>query len=136
MAFTDDIPKAQILGLTLFNFSINYLVDGTESTLIKSDDANKLSSEVGMSEGRGILQRDPDSQKRWVNKNSVKFNEVSSPAPGRSSQRQVQDRICVAVEHPYRKGPGSPDRQQADHESAVRICRKYKRTNLGLGLHP
>lgn len=40
MAFTGEIPKGLILGPTLFNFSINYLEDGTESTLIMSDDAN------------------------------------------------------------------------------------------------
>ncbi|KAK4831256.1 hypothetical protein QYF61_016726 [Mycteria americana] len=69
-----EVPQGLLLGPTLFNIFINCLEDGTESTLTDFADENKLGSEVDMSEGRAILQRDLDRLEKWPSKNSVKFN--------------------------------------------------------------
>ena len=50
------------------------LDDGNKSTLTKFADDTKLGSEVDMSEGRAILQRDLNRLEEWASKNSMKFN--------------------------------------------------------------
>ncbi|KAK4823925.1 hypothetical protein QYF61_008311 [Mycteria americana] len=54
------ILQGSILCPMLFNTLITDLYDGIESTLTKFTDDTKLGSEVDMSEGRAILQRDLD----------------------------------------------------------------------------
>lgn len=63
--------QGSILGSTLFNTFINYLDDGIESTFSNFTADAKLGDEVKSSEGRTILERNPDRLKEWVRKSRV-----------------------------------------------------------------
>lgn len=121
MAFTGEIPQRTDTGPDTVQL-LHELSGGGDWKYPHQVWWHNLSSEVEMSEGKVILQRNLHWLKRWVSKSSVKFSEVPSPAPRWESQRQVQDGIYVVVENPYGKGPGSPGGKQADHELAVCIC--------------
>lgn len=62
-------------GPVLFDIFMNDLDYMIESILTKSAINTKLGGEVNTSEGRDILQSDPDRLEEWASKSSMKFNE-------------------------------------------------------------
>ncbi|PKU42310.1 reverse hypothetical protein [Limosa lapponica baueri] len=69
-------PQESILGVVLFNISINDLDDGTECTINKFTDDVKLGGVTDKPESRVVIQRSLDRLEKWANGNLIKFNKL------------------------------------------------------------